>query len=404
MKNDLVTVLDLGSTKIACLAATPTGPEGMKIHSVATTPCKGIRRGIVTDIEETANAIDVVLRRIQQDVQDDITSVVVGISGAQTEGVNSQGFKPIVPRGRMITHQDVMEVLNHSRALVLPAEREQLQALPREFRIDGQRDVRKPIGMTGGKLEVVTYVVTGSTAAIQSVERTVARAGRKIDHMVLQALASGIGVLTSEELEQGAAVVDIGGGTTDIAIFTSGSIAFSASIPIGTQMVSSDLSKLLRTSLEEAERLKIESGSSMARLVSDKESVEVSQIGQPTPRPMQRRVLCEIIESRMREIVTMVRQQLDKSGHLGTLPGGVILTGGGAQLLGTDKLFDDMLKATRVRVAEPEVAARFKPQPGLATAVGLARFALQCQDEITPAAGATGWKERFRGMFGMRGR
>jgi cell division protein FtsA len=404
MKNDLVTVLDLGSTKVACLVASPDGPDGMKIQAVATTPCKGIRKGVVSDLDDTASAIDVVFRRVEGDTGQEIGSIIVGISGAHTEGVNTQGFKPIIPRGRLITHQDVLEVLNHSRALVLPPDREQLQALPREFRVDGQRDVRKPIGMSGSKLEVMTYIVTGQTSAIQNIEKAVTRSGRRVEQMVLKPLASGIGVLTPEELELGTVVVDLGGGTTDIAIFTSGSIVYSASIPIGTSLVTSDLSKLLRTSPEEAERLKLESGCAMAKLVGERDSVEVNQIGQIQARPMQRRVLCEIIESRMREIAVMVRQQIEKSGLLAVLPGGIVLTGGGAQMPGVDKLFEEVVKHLRVRVAEPDLGNGFAKQPGLATAVGLARFGLQCQDDIQPANGASGWKERVRGLFGMLGR
>lgn len=402
MKNDLVTVLDLGSNKVTCLAATPEGPDGMRIQSVATTTCKGIKRGIIADLDETAGAIDVVLRRVEQDTSTEVTSLLVAISGAHTEGVNAQGFKPIIPRGRIITHQDVLEVVNHSRALVLPPDREQLQAIPREFRVDQQREVKKPVGMSGAKLEVVTYIVTGHTGAIQNIEKAVGRAGKRVDQMVLGSLAAGVGVLTPEELELGAVVIDLGGGTTDIAIFSKGSIAYSASVPIGAQLVTSDLSKLLRTSPEEAERLKVESGCAVARLVSEGESVEVHQLGQPVARPMQRRVLCEIIESRMREIATMARQQAEKSNMLAVLPGGLVLTGGGAQMSGADKLFEEVFKHLRVRVAEPELGSRFVSQPGLATAVGLARFALQCQDEVSPAGGTAGWKERVKGLFGIR--
>lgn len=404
MKNDLVTVLDLGSTKVACLAATLDGDEEMKVVSLASTPCKGVKRGNVADIDEVAVAIDAVVRRVQQEIGQETDSLIVGIAGAHIEGMNAQGFKPIVPRGRLITHQDVLEVLNHSRAVVLPPDREQIQALPREFRVDGQRDVRKPAGMNGGKLEVVTYLATGQTTAIQNVEKAVSRAGKRIEQMVVKPLASGLGILTPEELELGTVVVDLGGGTTDVAVFVNGSIAFTASIPVGAQSVSSDVSKLLRTSPEEAERLKLESGCALARIVSERDSVEVSQIGQPQARPMQRRVLCEIIESRMREIATMVGQQIDKSGMVGLLPGGVVLTGGGAWMQGTDKLFDDVLKNVRVRVAEPDLGDKFPRQPGLATAIGLARFGIQCKDDITPAAGPAGWKDRVRGLFGMQGR
>lgn len=404
MKNDLVTVLDLGSTKVTCLAASPLGTDDMKVEAVATTPCKGIRKGLIADIDEAGRAIDAVIRRVQQDLGGEVQDIVVGISGSHLEGVNTQGFKPIVPRGRTITHQDVLEVVNHSRALVLPPDREQIQAVPREFRVDGQRDVRKPIGMSGGKLEVLTYIVTGQTTAIQNIEKAIARSGKKVEQMALQSLASGLGVLAPEELELGSVVVDLGGGTTDVAVFANGSIVYSASIPLGSMHVTSDLSKLLKTTPEEAERLKVESGNAMAKLVSERESVEVQQLGQLVARPMQRRVLCEIIESRMREIATMVGQQIEKSGLKAVLPGGVVLTGGGAWMQGTDKLFDDTLKHLRVRVAEPDLGGSFPRQPGLATAMGLARFSIQCQDDIMPASGGAGWKERVRGLFGMLGR
>jgi cell division protein FtsA len=403
MKNDLVTVLDLGATKVTCLAASADGADGMKVEAIATTPCKGIRRAVVADLDETANAIDAVIRRVQTDIGQDVTSVIVGVSGGHIEGVNAQGLKPIVPRSRLITHQDVLEVINHSRSLVLPPDREQIQALPREFRVDGQRDVRKPIGMNGSKLEVVTYIVTGQTTAIQNIEKAVTRSGKRVEQMVLKPLASGIGVLTPEELELGTIVVDIGGGTTDLAIFVNGSLAYTASIPIGASHVTGDLSKLLKTSPEEAENLKVSYGNAVGRLVSDKESVDVLQIGQPVARPLQRRVLCEIIESRMRELAVMVRQQVEKSSLMGTLPGGMVLTGGGAQLAGTDKLFDEVLKHMRVRVAEPELPTKFGNLQGMGTAVGLARYGLQCQDDITPANGNNGWKERVRGLFSLLG-
>lgn len=404
MKNDLVTVLDLGSSKVACLAAIPDGEDDMKVLALATSPCKGIKKGAISDLEQTAEAIGLVVRRAERDLGQPVESLIVGISGAHIEGMNAQGFKPIVPRGRAITHQDVMEVLNHSRSIVLPPDREQIQALPREFRVDGQRDVRKPIGMRGDKLEVVTYLATGQTTAIQNVEQAVARSGKRVEQMVVKPLASGLGVLTPEELELGTVVVDIGGGTTDVAIFVNGSIASTATIPLGSQHVTSDLSKLLRTSPEEAERLKLESGAALARIVPESDSVNVAQIGQLQVRPMQRRVLCEIIESRMREIARMVQQHVEKSGMAATLPGGVVLTGGGAWMLGSDRLFDEALKHMRVRVAEPDLGSKFPRQPGLATAVGLARFGIQCKDEIVPAAGSSAWKDRVRGLFGMLGR
>jgi cell division protein FtsA len=407
MKSDLVTVLDLGSTKAVCLAAKQDEEGLLQVKGLATEPTKGVRRGVVTDLEETAAAADAVVRRAQQMSGEDAGSLIVGISGTHLEGVSSQGFVPIYPRSRSITREDVLQVVNHSRQMILPPDREQIQAIPREFRVDGQRDIRRPVGMNGGRLEVVTYIVTGQITQVQNIEKALSMFGRKVDQMVVLGLASGLGVLTQEEIEMNAAVVDIGGGATDIGIFANGSILHTACLPLGGHLVTSDLSKLLKTSPEEAERLKIGHGCSLARLVSEADSVDVLQLGQTHARPLQRRVLCEIIESRMREIAQMVKQQIEKSGLVGMLPGGVVLTGGGSMLPGSDKLFEDVLKHVRVRTAEPNLSGSFsvaEPCGGLAAAVGLARFALQCgEDDLGPASGAGSWKERIRGIKALFG-
>jgi cell division protein FtsA len=360
-----------------------------------------MRRGVLADLEETAGAISTVVRRVQQDVGQEIHSLVVSVTGAHIESMNAQGLKPIVPRSRLITYQDVMEVINHSRAQVLPPDREQIQAIPREFRVDGQRDVRKPVGMSGSKLEVVTYIVTGQTGAIQNIEKAVGYAGKKVEQMVLAPMASGIGTMLQEEMDLGAAVVDIGGGTADLGVFSNGTIAYSACVPIGSSHITSDVSKLLKTSPEEAERLKTHFGSALAKPVSEKESVDVMQLGQLHPRPLQRHVLAEIIEARMREIATMVRQHLQRSGFDAILPGGVVLTGGGSLLPHTDKLFQETLKHLRVRVAEPDLGVGFGRDAGLATAAGLARFALQCQDEVIPVNNSPLWRDRVRSLFSI---
>ncbi len=400
MKNELVTVLDLGTTKVTCLAAIPDG-DGLKVLGAAVFPCKGVKKGVVTDLDETSRSIDSAIRQVQNETGQEITSVVVTISGQHVEGTNAQGFKPIVPKTRHITHHDVMEVINHSRSLVLPPDREQIQALPREFRVDGQRDVQKPIGMSGGKLEVVTYIVTGQTSQVQNIEKAVQMTGKKVEQMVLGALASGIGVLTQEEMDLGAVVLDIGGGKSDLGIFVKGSLAYSATLPIGGQLVTSDLSKLLKTAPEEAERLKLVSGAALAKIVPERDSLEVMQIGQNIARPLQRKVFCEIIESRMRELAVMVAQHIEKSGLKATLPGCIVLTGGGANLLGIEKLFEDNIKHTKVRVAEPHLGAEWESQRGLAAAVGSARFAIQCYDELGPAAGNLPWRDRVKSLFSV---
>jgi cell division protein FtsA len=404
MNSDLVAVLDLGSTKVTCLAASADGAEGMSIEGISTTPCRGMRRGQVADLAEVSRAIEQVVRKVELEVDEDIESLVVGISGSHIEGICSQGYKPIVPAGRKLTHQDVLEVINHSRSVTIAPDREQIQSLPREFRVDGQRNVQKPVGMSGSKLEVLTYIATGQTSSLQNIEQAVTGAGKRVEQMVLQSLASGVGILTPEEMDLGAAVVDIGGSTTDIAIFLNGSIVFNATIPVGGIAVTSDLGQLLKASPEEAERLKLESGCAVAKMVDERDSVDVMQLGQPVARPMQRRVLCEIIQSRMREIANLVAKQIEKSDVATILPGGIVLTGGGSALPGADRLFEETVMRYKIRIAEPSLGPKFPKQVGMATAVGLASFTIQCFDELTPAEGVLPWRDRVKSLFSMLSR
>lgn len=401
MKN-LVAVLDLGSTKTVCLVAAQGDDGDVQVKAVGIAESKGVSKGVVTDLEEAARSVDAAIRNAQADFAGPYDDLVVSVSGAHIEAANSQGLVMIYPPSRSITREDVLQVINHSRQHVLPPDRSLIQSIPREFRIDGQKGIQKPIGMSGSKLEAITYLVSGLTTQLQNTEKAIEATGRKVEQLVLGSLASGLGVLTPEEIELGAAVVDIGGGKTDLGIFENGSIAYSATLPIGSGHVSSDISKLLKTSPEEAERLKRAHGAALGKLAGEKESVDVLQLGQTHARPLQRKVLCEIAESRMRETATMVWQQIERAGKSGLLPGGVVLTGGGSALPGTDRLFADVLKHTRVRVAEPHPSAGTNDAYGLATALGLARFAIQCfEDELAPASGDSGIRERIRTLWSL---
>lgn len=404
MKTDFVSVLDLGTSKAACVVAERDASGGLRILGAAETECKGVRRGVVTDLEEAARAIDGACRRAQQESGRDISDVVVALGGGQVETHEARGYVPIYPRTRPISRDDVLQVVNHSRQLVMPPDREQILALPREFRVDGQNGIQRPVGMVGGRLEVCTFLATAETAQIKNLDRALSMTGHRAEMVVPLALAAGIGVLTPQELEVGAAVVDIGAGGTQVGLFSGGSISFAAFVPIGAGHVTSDLMKLLKVSPEEAERLK-RLGSAVASEITPGEAVEVMQIGQTTARPLDRRVLCEIIESRMKEIATMVKQQLEKSGHFGTLPGGVIVTGGGSQLPATDRLFERVFEHAKARCAAPKVSgpgSKLASSPGFAAAVGLARFALDSEDDELCIAGSNGkWTEKVRTLWSM---
>jgi len=410
VNDTLISVLDLGTAKVAALLAEATDEGGIVVRGAVSVQCRGLARGVPTSLEETTIAIDAAVRRLRQATGAPVEKVIVSLNGSHLESENKQGFVPIYPKTRPIGREDVLHVVNHSRQVVPAPDREQVLALPREFRVDGQRGVTKPIGMCGGRLEVVTHIVTGQTAHLQNVEKAVSMAGLGVIQTIPAPIAAGYGVADANAMNGGCVVVDLGAGTTGIAIFNGGAIAGTVVLPIGAGTVTSDIAKLLRTSPEEAERVKLAFGCATAEGLVEDEGVEVHQIGQPQPRYLPRKVLCEIIESRMREIAQLVRAQIDRSGLMGQLAGGVILTGGGSLLPGTVDIFRQELRGAGVRLAVPctegpaSVAAN---RAEMATAVGLAAYVLGAEeDELEPASGIEHLKVKLRSLkaiFGPRG-
>jgi len=407
--DDQVFVADLGTTKVACLAVSMGENYHLKVDAAAVVPCRGLNRGTVADIEVTAEALEQALGKVERDLGVRIETLTVNISGTHLKSDNAQGFVPIYPQSRPIRREDVLQVVNHSRQIMMPPDREQIMAIPREFRVDGQRGVSRPVGLNGSRLEVMTHIITGQTTHVQNVERTVLATGRQVGGMVVGALASGLGVLSADAMDIGCVVIDIGGSTTDVAVFAGGAIAYTASIPIGANHVTSDVATLLKTTLEEAERLKVAHGCALASMVGNDDIVEISQLETDGPRPMKRKVLCEICESRMREIGQFVQNHIERSGMNGLLPGGALITGGGSQLYGTEGLMSECLRHIKARVAQPKLtgsAAKVAANPAMACAVGLGRYALESDDqEFAPVSGHSSWKDKIRtlkSMFGGR--
>jgi cell division protein FtsA len=394
-----VTVLDIGSSKVVALAASLGADGKVKLKGVAIADHRGIKKGTITDSAAIAQAIDGALRRLAQSTKEEAQGLVVGIGGPQVEATVAQGFVQIIPKGRAITREDVLQVINHSRQLMVPPGKEQIQVVPREFRIDGQGGIQEPVGLSGSRLEVAAIVVLGDAFEVQSLEKAVNAAGQKVEQLAYKPLGSALGVMTAKEIEGGTAVIDLGSGSTDVAVLQHGALAFAVSLPVGSGHITSDLQQLLKVSPEEAERLKVEHGAAKAEEVPEKDTVQVHQGDQPQARPMQRRVLAEIIESRAKEIVKLAKAQLDKAG-LSNLSGGVVLTGGGAKLPGLESLVQDAFPHMKVRTAEPNLQGLVETRPGLASAVGLARFALQVgEDELVPATGIGNWKDRISRLF-----
>ncbi|MCB8933582.1 MAG: cell division protein FtsA [Fimbriimonadaceae bacterium] len=405
MNSTRVTVVDLGSAKTVCLVAEMSERGKVRVVGSGVEPSKGLRRGAVVDLDEATRSVREALKQAHDGGSGEGEHAFVGVGSPLVHGATARGYVPLYPKSRQITREDVLQVIKHSRQVSLPPDEEQIQAMPQTFSVDGQNGIQKPIGMSGGRLEVTTFLVTGQTSHIQNIERAVTQCGLKVEQMVLQSLASGLGVLSPEALDHGCAVIDLGAGTTDIAVFDKGALTASVSLPVGSQLVTSDLSKLLKTSPDEAERLKTEFGSVQLEGIPETETVPVLQLGQAHTRPLARRVLCEIIQSRVREIATMVRQQIEKSGTLGVLPGGVVLTGGGSLLPGIDRLFEETLNQGPVRIGRPKDAGfdfAGSDEPGMASAAGLVRFALQnFDDEFSPVGGTDDWKDRIRTFWSL---
>lgn len=404
MNDSVVFALDVGSSKVAVLAASLDAAGRLTAHEVSVAPNRGVARGVIADLDLTREAIEEALKGVRAFGTPD--RVVASLGGTHIEGVNTQGFHPISPPGRAINSGDVLAVVNHSRQVRPEADREQVLALPREFKVDQERGIRKPIGLSGSRLEVTTHIVTAQTSQLRNFERVVEAAGLELEGLVPAPLASGLALLTQDERDNGAVVVDIGANTTSIGIFVEGALAYCAVLPVGGAHVTGDLSKLLKMAPEEADQLKRKHGRALAPKREDDSTVEVRQIGQTQTRHLQRRVLFEIIESRMREIAKMVRQNVEKSGYMGTLAGGLVVTGGGSLLPGTPQLFAQILNEPNARLGTPKVegpAAIRASGPEWSVAVGLAAFALQNQGgEVEPASGFDHWKERIRTFFQLK--
>lgn len=410
MSGSMATVLDLGDTKVVCLAAELDRYQDLNVLALSSVECKGLKKGVITDIDRVAEAIRDAVKNVEDSTGRRAGPLVVSISGAHLEGVETKGMIPIVPAGRAITREDVLQVISHSRQNLLPPDREQIQTLPREFSVDDKSGVTLPIGQHGRQLTVTNTMITGQLTAVKTLERAVELAGQSVSSIVHAGLASGFGVLNQDERKTGAAVIDIGGGTTDVAVFAGGGLVHIASIPIGGQLVTKDIGSLLRTSPEEAERLKDHFGHAIPDSVDDEESVSVLQVGQATMRPMQRRVLCEIIESRMRELALYINGHLEKAGRgAKAAKNNIVLTGGGSLLPGVPELFSGIL-GVKVRLGgdfeiDPaKVTGKRLPGQSLSTALGLARFELQREGtDLAPAVpqAASEWRAKVRLLWSL---
>ena len=382
---DLIVGLDIGTSKIVALVAEATPEGSLNIIGMGQSPSRGLKKGVVVNIEATVSAIQRALEEAELMANCKITHVYTGIAGSHIKAQNSSGMLPI--RDREVSQADVDRVIEIARALNIPADQQVLHVLPQEFIIDGQDGVREPLGMSGVRLEVKVHIVTGAVSAAQNIVKCVRRCGLEVKDLVLQPLASSYAVLNDDEKDLGVCIVDIGGGTTDIAVFTRGAIQHVAVIPIAGDQITNDIAMTLRTPTREAEDLKIQHGIALRQLADPKEMIEVPGIGDRGPRMLSKQLLSEVIEPRVEELFSLVQAELRRSGFEEQISSGIVLTGGSSLMKGMVELAEEVFHMP-VRVGTPEYIGGFSERvrnPRFATGVGLLLAGLE-KHEIDQAA------------------
>ena len=388
-QGEIVVGLDIGTTKI-CAVVGEVSEDGITILGVGMVPCRGLRKGIVANIDWTVRSIKEAIESAQTMAGVEIRTVYAGIAGSHIRSQGSDGVAAIA--GGEVTRSDVERVLEGARAIPVDADRQILHVLPREYMVDSQDGIRDPIGMSGVRLGVKVNLVTAATSCVQNVIRCAERCGLTVADVVLQPLASSEAVLSDDEKEIGVAVVDIGGGTTDIICYIDGGIAHTSVIPVGGNNITSDIAAGLRTPMAEADRLKRLSGCALGRMVADDEEIEVPGVGGHAPRRTARRVLSDIIEPRVEEIFAVIRKRIEDTGMLEQLSAGVVLTGGAVLLAGMTDFAEEIL-GMPVRIGMPNGVkgiTQLVHGPEFATGVGLVKYGAHAMREaqLAPIAAA----------------
>jgi cell division protein FtsA len=338
-RDPFVVGLDIGTTKICAVVGEVVGGQ-VNIIGLGTYPSKGLRKGVVINIESTVQSIKKAIEEAELMAGCHITSVYAGIAGGHIKGINSHGV--IAVKNREIGPNDVKRVIDAASAVAIPMDREVIHIIPQEFVVDDQDGIKDPVGMSGVRLEGRVHIITGAITSAQNIIKCANRAGLDVDDIVLEQLGSSDAVLTPEEKELGVAIIDIGGGTTDLVIFANGSIKHTAVISLAGSHITSDISMGLRTPIEEAERIKKRYGCSLTSMVRKDETIEVPSVGGRKPRILSRQTLTEIIEPRVEEILTLVHDEVLRTDYANLIASGVILTGGSAILEGVPELAEQI--------------------------------------------------------------
>jgi cell division protein FtsA len=379
-RNNIVVGLDIGTSKVCAVVGEMT-EQGVEIIGVGSHISQGLRKGVVINIESTVESIKKAVEEAGMMAGCEINSVFTGIAGGHIKGFNSHGI--VAVKNKEVSPRDVERVIDAAKAVAIPMDREVLHILPQDYIIDEQDGIKEPLGMSGVRLEAKVHIVTGAVTSAQNIVKCCNRTGLNVADIVLEPLASAEAVLTEEEKELGVALVDMGGGTTDIALFHDGAVKHTAVLAIGGNHLTSDIAAGLRTPIAEAERIKVRYGFARTSMVTKDERVDVPSVGGRSSRTITRQILCEIIEPRLDEIFQLFRREIVKSGYEGCLSSGVVLTGGSTLLPGMIEMAEEVL-GMPARLGLPmhvhgltDVIA----SPIYATGVGLVLYGMKRQDK-----------------------
>ena len=341
-ENEVIVGLDIGTTKIGVIVAEVGSSGELRIVGVGTSPSEGLRRGVVVNVEKTVQSIETAVSRAERTSGKKISSVYAGIAGDHIRSINSRGVIAVSRGDHEITHNDVKRVIDAAKAVAIPMDREIIHVLPQGFIVDDQSGIKDPVGMAGVRLEAEVHIVTGAVTSAQNIYNSIRKTGLEVKDLVLQPLASSYAVLSQDEMELGVGLLDIGGGTTDIALFFEGSIRHTAVIGLGGKSVTNDIAIGLRTPVEKAEEIKIDKGYSLQAMMEKDEVIEVESAGGRPPRQISRSVLCSVIEPRMEEIFSLARREIKKSDYAGLLTTGIVITGGASLIKGAVELAEQV--------------------------------------------------------------
>ena len=394
---NLIVGLDIGTSKVAAIVG-EVSPEGaIEIIGIGHNRSRGLKKGVVVNIESTVQSIQRAVEEAELMAGCQIKSVYAGIAGSHIDSLNSNGIVAI--RDKEVTAGDVDRVIDAARAVAIPADQRILHILPQEFIIDTQEGIREPIGMSGVRLESRVHMVTGAVSAAQNIIKCVRRCGLEVDDIILEPLASSQSVLTEDEKELGVALVDVGGGTTDIAIFTEGAIRHTAVIPIAGDQVTNDIAVALRTPTQHAEEIKIKYACALAQLATADETIEVPSVGDRPPRTLARQTLAEVVEPRYEELLTLVQAELRRSGFEDLIAAGLVVTGGSSKMEGLVELAEEIFHMP-VRLGLPHAISGLVDvvrNPIYSTGVGLLLFGYRNGAELSEDSAADG---SFKNMWG----